>query len=156
MIGLDTNVLVRYLTLDDPRQSPRAVEILEHQLTEDEPGFVSAVVLAELSWVLARSYRWDRNTIAATIDLLLSADRLVIEHPVAAKAAASAMLEDDADFSDALIGAIAAAAGCPYTVTFDRRAQRLSTFQAPRLRPCAPRSGRTIAPATLAGPPGSG
>lgn len=129
MIGIDTNILVRYLTSDDPRQSPRAVAILEHEVSEAQPGFVGAVVLTELSWVLRRRYGYDRATIALVIDRLLSADRLVVEHAASAKAATKAMVDDGADFSDAFIAAIAAAVGCTHTVTFDRRAARLPGFE---------------------------
>lgn len=128
MIGLDTNVLVRLLTLDDPLQSPRAVQIIE-SLSEDEPGFVSAVVLAETVWVLGRSYRRDQATIAHIVQGLLSSDSLTLEHPVAVASALSATQDEGADFTDALIGAIAAAAGCTRTVTFDRRAARLQGFE---------------------------
>ena len=54
MIGLDTNILVRYLTQDDPVQSPKARELIEQQLTEENPGFLSVVVMAETVWVLPR------------------------------------------------------------------------------------------------------
>lgn len=48
MIGLDTNVLVRFLTQDEPRQSRIATQLIG-SLTEEEPGFVSSVVLAEIA-----------------------------------------------------------------------------------------------------------
>ena len=57
MIGLDTNLLVRYFTQDDPVQSPIATDVMERRLTQDEPGFVSVVVIAETVWVLDRAYR---------------------------------------------------------------------------------------------------
>ena len=56
MIGLDSNVLVRYLTQDDPIQSPKATEIIERRLTEENPGFVCIVAMAETVWVLDRAY----------------------------------------------------------------------------------------------------
>ncbi len=55
MIGLDTNVLIRYLAQDDPVQSAKATEIIERQLTEESPGFVSVVAMAEIAWVLERA-----------------------------------------------------------------------------------------------------
>ena len=57
MIGLDTNILVRYLTQDDPIQSPKAREIIERRLTEENPGFVSIVAMVETVWVLDRAYK---------------------------------------------------------------------------------------------------
>jgi predicted nucleic-acid-binding protein len=128
VIGLDTNILVRYLTFDDPVQSPRAAGILERQLSEESPGFVGAVVLAELVWVLERQYRFRRAEIAAVIKGLLGADSLLIEHPRAAAAAVIAVVEANVDFTDAFIGAIAADSGCTHTLAFDRRASRLPGF----------------------------
>lgn len=128
MIGLDTNVLVRFLTLDDPRQAPRATQIIEHELSEDEPGFVSTVVLAELSWVLESRYGRGRAAIAEVMEGLLRLDCLRFEHPRAVASAVAAAAETNADFADALIGAIAAEAGCERTLTFDRRALRLPGF----------------------------
>jgi predicted nucleic-acid-binding protein len=129
VIGLDTNILIRYLTLDDPVQSPRAVQIVESELSEDDPGFVSAVVLAEVVWVLRRSYRQDRLAIVAVVEGMLRSDRLRLEHSRAVAVALSAMIEDDADFADALIGALAIDAGCARTLTFDRRAARMAGFE---------------------------
>jgi predicted nucleic-acid-binding protein len=124
VIGLDTNILVRFLVLDEPAQSARATQIME-ALSEADPGFVSAVVLAETVWVLERSYRQDRAAIARVVQELLSADGLVLEHPEAVAMAMSSVRDAGADFADALIGAIAAEAECTHTVTFDRKAARL-------------------------------
>jgi predicted nucleic-acid-binding protein len=130
VIGLDTNVLVRFLTLDDARQSPRAAQIIEQELSADEPGFVSVVVLAELSWVLASRYGQGRAAIAEVVEGLLRLDCLQFEHPLAVAAAVTSAAENYGDFADALIGAIATEAGCQRTLTFDRRAMRLPGFSA--------------------------
>jgi predicted nucleic-acid-binding protein len=127
VIGLDTNIVVRFLMLDDPAQSARAAQILE-ALSEDEPGFVSVVVLAETVWVLDRFYRQNRATIAEIVQGLLGADSLVLEHSAEVALALSAMRDQGADFTDALIARIAASAGCSHTLTFDRRAARLPGF----------------------------
>ena len=55
MIGLGTNILVRYLAQDDPVQSPKATELIEERLTEENPGFVSVVAMVETAWVLDRA-----------------------------------------------------------------------------------------------------
>ena len=73
MIGLDTNVLVRYLTQDDPRQSASATRLLEDTLTVERQGFVSTVVLVELVWVLETGYRCRRVEVAGVIERLLRA-----------------------------------------------------------------------------------
>ena len=56
MIGLDTNVLVRYLTQDDPVQSAQANAFIERELSPAEPGIIGHIVLCEVGWVLSRAY----------------------------------------------------------------------------------------------------
>jgi predicted nucleic-acid-binding protein len=68
MIGFDTNVIVRYLTQDDPVQSPKATELIERGLTEQDPGFVSVVTMVETAWVLERIYGLTAEEIAAAIE----------------------------------------------------------------------------------------
>ena len=60
MVGLDTNVLLRYLVQDDPAQSRRATEIVERRLTRRDPGFVSLVSILEIVWVLGTLYKRSR------------------------------------------------------------------------------------------------
>jgi predicted nucleic-acid-binding protein len=120
MIGLDTNVLVRYLVQDDPVESLAASELVE-SLTEIDRGFVSLVALVEMSWVLTRAYHVDNSTLAAIITSLLGTDALTIGQPEVVRAAVS-RLEAGAQFADALIAELGRAAGCDTTVTFDRGA----------------------------------
>ena len=128
MIGLDTNVLVRYLTQDDPLQSPRATELLERHLLESGPGFISTVVMAETACVLERAYRFTATEIAAAIERLLAADRLRVEREQEVYSAMVALREGIGAFADALIGAVGLSEGCSYTATFDRKALRLPGF----------------------------
>ncbi|MGQ0512085.1 MAG: PIN domain-containing protein [Betaproteobacteria bacterium] len=129
MIGVDTNVLVRYLTQDDPKQSAIATRFIEDKLSAENPGFVSAVTLCEIAWVLDASYGTDRNGIRRTVENLLSTKQLVIEGAELVWKALRASEGVSADFSDALIGQIAAANGCATTVTFDRAAGKLAGFE---------------------------
>ncbi len=128
MIGLDNNVLVRYLTLDDPAQSPRATELLERRLSEANPGFISAVGMVETAAVLERTYRFAATEIATAIERLLAADRLRAEREQEVHAAMVAWREDLGTFADALIGAVGGKEGCAHTATFDRKALRLPGF----------------------------
>ncbi|MBM3352648.1 MAG: type II toxin-antitoxin system VapC family toxin [Betaproteobacteria bacterium] len=128
MIGVDTNVLIRYLTQDDPRQSAIATRFIEARLSEENPGFVSAVTLCEIAWVLAASYGADRKRIRQTVENLLTTKQLVIEGAELVWKALRASEGGQGDFSDALIGQIAAAHGCETTVTFDRAAGKLPGF----------------------------
>jgi predicted nucleic-acid-binding protein len=129
MIGLDTNILIRYLAQDDPLQSPIATDLIEHRLTGEEPGFISVVAMAEVAWVLERAYGLANRDIAAAIEGVLQAEVLVVESEQEVFAAMVALKEGRGSFADALIGALGAKVGCSRTVTFDRRAQRLSEFE---------------------------
>jgi predicted nucleic-acid-binding protein len=128
MIGLDTNVLVRYLAQDDPVQSPRATALLERRLSEADPGLISTVVIAETAWVLERAYRFTATEIAAAIERLLAADRLLVEREQEVYAAMVALRQGLGMFADALIGAVGISEGCAHTATFDRKALRLHGF----------------------------
>ena len=131
MIGLDTNILVRFLTQDDPHQSAIASEIFERRLTEQDPGFVSIVAIAETAWVLERSYGVRREEIAVVIERVLQTENLVVENEQAVFTAMVAVKAGLGVFADALIGALGAAAGCEATLTFDRKALRLPGFAQP-------------------------
>jgi predicted nucleic-acid-binding protein len=128
MIGLDTNVLVRYFAQDDPVQSPKATGFIERNLTPESPGFISIVTMVETVWVLERSYGLDREGVGAAIERILQADAFVVEQErevfIASIALASGL-----GFADALIEALGAKAGCSHTVTFDRKALRAPGFE---------------------------
>jgi predicted nucleic-acid-binding protein len=129
MIGLDTNVLVRYLAQDDPAQSRRATEFIERRLSLLNPGFLSVVAMAETAWVLERAYGLADSDIAAAIERVLQTVVLVVESEQEVFAAMIALKERRGSFADALIGALGAKAGCSATLTFDQRALRLPGFQ---------------------------
>ena len=121
MIGLDTNVLVRYIMQDDPGQSPIATRLVE-SLTAESPGFVPLVALVELSWVLLSAYELDRSQLIEACEGLLRTKELVVERAQVAWRALRLMQRSDADFADCLITCSAEAAGCTKIMTFDRRA----------------------------------
>ena len=127
MTGLDTNVLVRYVMQDDPRQSPRATRLIE-ALKPDEPGFVPVVALVELVWVLAGSYALERTQVATVLDTLLRSKELVIDRAELVTQALNRYNAAGADFADALIERIAAAAGCSATMTFDASAVKAAAM----------------------------
>jgi predicted nucleic-acid-binding protein len=128
MIGLDTNVLVRYLAQDDPVQSAKATALIERRLTEQDPGFISVVAMAETVWVLERAYGLADADIAAAIERTLQVDALVVESEQEVFTAMVALKEGRGSFADALIGALGASAGCSHSLTLDRKALRLSGF----------------------------
>src|SRR6204780_5216304 len=116
MIGLDTNVLLRYLTQDDPKQSPRATEIIERRLTEQEPGFVSIVSILEVVWVLKSLFRRTRQEIANDIEMLLAADTLEVQNEQEVYYAVASLRNGTGAFEDALIGALGTWRGCSATL----------------------------------------
>ncbi len=120
MIALDTNVLVRYLAQDNAAQSALATALIETHLSAEHPGYVSALVLAELHGVLTRLYGVDRPRFAHIARGLLTAYALRFDHLQAAWNALQAY-EDGEDFVDALLAELADDAGCETTVTFDPR-----------------------------------
>jgi predicted nucleic-acid-binding protein len=124
MIGLDTNVLVRYLAQDDPGQAAKATRLIERGLSESKPGFVGLVVLVESCWVLQSLYQATPEELRETIADLLDARQLVIENRGAVTQALGACTTSGADFADALIAQCARAAGCDKVVSFDRGAVR--------------------------------
>lgn len=123
MIGLDTNVLVRYAAQDDPDQSSKAGAVIDG-LSEDNPGFVSLVVVAEVTWVLRRAYRASDATIATVIASLLDTTEVTVQEHDAVRRALD-RTGASTEFTDALIAELGHRAGCTHTVTFDRNAARL-------------------------------
>jgi predicted nucleic-acid-binding protein len=119
MIGLDTNIIVRYLTQDDPAQTRAATKLIE-SLSAEEPGFVALIVVAELAWVLQKSYGSTRDEIGKVLESLLRAKSLFVERTDLVWQAVRQFSAGRADFSDCLVERCANAAGCEWTVTFDQ------------------------------------
>ncbi len=118
MIGLDTNVLVRYIMQDDPKQAAKATKLVE-SLTPTEPGFVTLVTVIELFWVLSSSYDLSRGQIVSAFDGLARSKQLVVEQRDQVVRALRAYGSSLADFPDCLIERTAMAAGCAKVMTFD-------------------------------------
>ena len=123
MIGLDTNVLVRYVTQDDPAQSAKASQLIE-SLTAASPGFVSLVSIVELVWVLQTCYQSAKSEVVMVLETLLHTRELTVEHADIIWQALRKFIASKADFADCLIERCAHAAGCGYTATFDLEAAR--------------------------------
>lgn len=120
MIGLDTNVLIRYLVQDDPVQSVTASELID-ELTESAPGFLSLVTVVELYWVLRCAYKVDADECADLLEGLLDARELQVDRSAVVRSAIAAS-RGGLDFADAIIAELGRIAGCDHTVTFDQRA----------------------------------
>lgn len=118
MIGLDTNVLLRFLLQDDIGQSPRSTALF-NSLSPQSPGYISLVTLVELVWILDRTYRKPRSEIVVFLRGLLESNDLVLEKHDAVAQAFRRLESSNADFSDCLIERLCASAGCSRTMTFD-------------------------------------
>jgi len=129
MLGLDTNILLRYHLQDHPEQSARAIQIVEHQCTPERPGFVAIPVLTEYYWTLRHSYKYSAEELAGLIEILLVADNIVVEHADAIWHAI-VLSRQGFGFADALIGYLARKHNCSTTLTFDQKAARMAEFTA--------------------------
>lgn len=121
MIGLDTNVLVRYVVQDDPKQSLPATRLIE-SLTADAPGYVSVISVVELVWVLTGCYTSTKTEVCEVLETLLRTKEIVVAQADTVWKALRVFKDGKADFADCLIERSANEAGCSYTATFDRDA----------------------------------
>jgi predicted nucleic-acid-binding protein len=128
MIGLDTNVLVRYVAQDDSRQSPKATRLIE-SLTVDAPGYVGLISLMELVWVLTGCYASSKKEICEVLETLLRTKEIIVAHADTVWKSLRLFMEGNADFADCLIERSANEAGCSFTTTFDRNAARYCGMQ---------------------------
>jgi len=128
MIGIDTNVLVRYIVQDDERQAALATKAVE-TCSVETPGWISAIVLCETVWVLSRAYGYEKATIQAVLQRMFLASELVVEQQEQGWSALRAFAQGNADFSDYLIAHMNQYSGCEYTITFDRKASGHRLFR---------------------------
>lgn len=128
MIGLDTNVIVRYVTQDDPKQSPMATRLIE-SLTANAPGYIAVVSVVELIWVLSSCYGSTKGEICEVLESLLRTKELVVAHADTVWKALRVFRSGKADFADCLIERSAHEAGCTHTATFDVGAAKDSGMQ---------------------------
>lgn len=123
MIGLDTNIVVRMMAGDEPKQVERIRAFLSAR-SVDDPAYISALVLAETIWVLESRLQYPRNSVLAAIEQLLTSSDLRIEFGDRMSALLNNRRSDQIDVADHLVAWSAEAAGCSQTLTFDRRAAR--------------------------------
>ena len=124
MIGIDTNVLVRYLAQDDAPQAARATTFIETECSSATPGFIALIVLVEVVWVSESCYGATRAEIAEIVRRLLSTKQLVVQDAGTAWKALPLFESTKVDFADCLIERTAHAVGCDRVVTFDEHASR--------------------------------
>ena len=122
MIALDTNILVRYFAAEEDTDSRKAAVFIETELTEANRGFVSAVTICEIVWVLRSRYGFAYAAQAAIIRLLLDAAQIVVEHR---ESVTAALDSNHVDIADAIIHFIGAKHCCSVTLTLDKKFARL-------------------------------
>ena len=128
MIGIATNVLLRLLVRDHDEQVRLVERFVSTRCSQDDPAHVSRVVIAETAWVLQDVYGYDRNQIAAAIRAVMDVCELQLESADEIDAAVTDFEQSSAGFTDCLLARTNVAAGCEYTLTFDRKAAKLPGF----------------------------
>jgi predicted nucleic-acid-binding protein len=128
MLGIDTNVLVRFLVRDDEAPFEKARRLIKREVDAGEDVFVSLLVLLETEWVLRSRYGLQKTEIMDAISGLLDAAELRLEDEPAIEESLSTWRDSPADFADCLIGAHNRRMGCGATATFDARGLRLPGF----------------------------
>jgi len=128
MTGLDTNVLVRYLTQDDPVQSAQVDQLIEQTLSQGKSLFINHIVLCELVWVLTRAYDYPKSDVVEVIEKILLAIQFEIEDKSSVWEALNDFKTSRADFADCLIGVKNRNAGCEKTWSFDKATCVLDSF----------------------------
>ncbi len=128
MIGLDTNVLIRYLTKDDASQYSRVKRLIDNAVAEHERLLINCTVLCELTWVLETVFEYPRLAIADVLERILDTAQFEVERAEEARRALVDFRSTKAGFADALIGRVNRALGATRTATFDRDLKPLDTF----------------------------
>ena len=126
MTGLDTNILVRYVTQDNPAQASLATDFIEKNCSAESPGFINHIVLCELIWVLKRCYKVNQDQALQVLEQILRTAQLQVQEPQIVWKALKQAQKDKADFADFLSTQINLASGCEETVTFDRDASKIN------------------------------
>jgi predicted nucleic-acid-binding protein len=127
MIGIDTNVLVRYLVQDNEQQASAANKILD-RISDINPAFINNIVICETVWVLSRAYKYEKKLIIKTIEQILSTSGIEFENAEGVRKALRYYTTGNVDFSDYLIAEINKENGANTTYTFDRKAAGNSLF----------------------------
>jgi predicted nucleic-acid-binding protein len=130
MIGIDTNVLVRFLVRDDQQQFERARRLIKREVGSGETVLISLVVLLETEWVLRSRYGLGKTEIVATLSALLDTVELQFEDEPAIEEAVFTWKDSAAEFADCLINTRHRSLGCRATATFDTKASKLAGFVA--------------------------
>src|ERR1700690_1259626 len=128
MIGLDTNVIIRYLLQDDKQQFARVEQIIEQGIQRGECFHVCLIVLCEVVWVLDYTYELTKQEIMHFLEILLHSEQFEVENRELVMNALKEYQESKTSFADCLIGLANQLHGCMTTYTFDKKAAKLCAF----------------------------
>ena len=128
MLGIDTNVLVRFLVRDDEAQFEKARKLIKREVSAGRRVFVNQLVLMETEWVLRSRYGVMKDQIIDSISSLLDANDLQIEDEATVEEAVFLWRDSNAEFADCLIGAKNRRLGCRATASFDQKSWKLPDF----------------------------
>lgn len=123
MIGVDSNILVRFFIGDDKKQAERARSFLSERTPED-PAFISPLVVAEVTWVLRAFYEVPQHSIVEMLGVLLDSENIEVEREDLIREAIEVADAHNAQIADCIIAALAQDAGCNVTMTFDKPAAK--------------------------------
>lgn len=126
MIGIDTNVLVRYVLQDDAKQSHQATRFVEQECSIDSPGFINGVVLCEFVWVLETAYEYQREDIAKLLTMILRTRQFHVYQADIIWQSLNSYQKGLADFADNYIANLNHQNNCTYTVSFDKKAAKIT------------------------------
>lgn len=129
MLGVDTNVLIRFFVNDDAKQSALAKRLIQKAKDEKKQIVVNLVVLCELVWVLESGYEFSRQEIAALLQRVLSTKQFEIQDKSVVWRALDDYRGAAVDFADCIIGRTNLKLGTKSTFTFDRALKRLDYFE---------------------------
>jgi predicted nucleic-acid-binding protein len=133
MIGIDTNVLLRWLLYPedgDIGSSPAEIDLVERTINaKDAEFFVNAIVVAETTWILEQKLKLPRAGICDVVDRLLYSVNITVGDSAAVNEARQVYETANIGFADCLIAQMNRRAGCSYTLTFDKKAGRHTGFR---------------------------
>jgi predicted nucleic-acid-binding protein len=129
MIGIDTNILIRYIVQDDKRQAIAASRFIEGTCSEESPGFINIIVFCELVWVLSQAYKFPRSDIVTVIKQIMVTNCFEIQYTQLIWNALSDYEDEGGDFADYIIAYLNKSKGIEFTVTFDKKASKHACFR---------------------------
>lgn len=130
MIFLDANIFLRFYLRDDEAKAERCKELIRAVASGKERAMTSTMVIAEIVWVLERTYRRPRREVADFVMSLLALPHLVLTERGLVKAAIASYVAQGVDFIDAYNAALMAAKGVTIIYTYDRHFTQISGVEA--------------------------